>query len=52
MVKEITDFDKVPEGGCLLECGATLICGHNCTRLCHLDDVDHQMYQCEMSCTK
>ena len=46
------DFDKVPEGGCMLDCEYRLSCGHVCARKCHPTDLKHEKYVCRKPCTK
>lgn len=46
------DFEiKSPSGGCNVECGVTMSCGHKCDRKCHSDDPDHEN-PCGRSCGK
>ena len=48
-----TDFQKLSsEGGCQLKCNATLLCGHKCTKNCHIKDQEHKNYQCKQPCSK
>ncbi|XP_064484987.1 NFX1-type zinc finger-containing protein 1-like isoform X2 [Ornithodoros turicata] len=51
-VSSAADFRKVPEGGCNLPCGARLICGHACSRICHAYDVEHKEMKCTKPCAK
>lgn len=46
------DFKNVPEGGCLLQCGTLIPCGHTCEQLCHATDRDHLNSKCFQPCTK
>ena len=46
------DFQKVPGGGCLLQCNAPLPCGHTCSLKCHVKDVHHNQYICKETCLK
>ena len=46
------DFQKVPEGGCSLQCNARLGCGHTCMLKCHTKDVHHAQYVCKEKCLK
>ncbi|KAK4872848.1 hypothetical protein RN001_014877 [Aquatica leii] len=46
------DFNNVPEGGCSKLCGAQLICGHYCTKICHVVDIKHEHFKCIAKCTK
>lgn len=45
-------FTKSPEGGCMRPCNRPLSCGHNCPKLCHLQDIDHENYNCRVPCPK
>ncbi|CAG9771390.1 unnamed protein product [Ceutorhynchus assimilis] len=49
-VSKGTDFAKVPEGGCSQVCNTVLKCGHNCTKICHGYDLDHELYNCKYKC--
>lgn len=46
------DFRKVPEGGCMRDCGYRLRCGHVCTRKCHPTDRLHEDFVCRKPCSK
>ena len=46
------DFSKVPEGGCSLDCGVRLDCGHACKLKCHSYDCNHVKYKCRQVCPK
>ncbi len=46
------DFDKAPEGGCMLPCETRLVCGHVCPRACHTYDREHESVQCQKRCNK
>jgi len=46
------DFRQVPEGGCMLDCGYRLPCGHVCTKKCHPTDRLHEEYVCHKPCRK
>lgn len=46
------DFEKVPEGGCNLECGVLLRCGHSCKSVCHVNNRDHSRYKCPERCER
>ncbi|XP_061171964.1 NFX1-type zinc finger-containing protein 1-like [Saccostrea echinata] len=46
------DFDKAPEGGCILPCNFELNCGHTCTHLCHPYDKEHLDITCRDRCEK
>ena len=52
LVKNGEDFRKVQEGGCMLDCGYRLSCGHVCTRKCHPTDRLHAKYVCGKPCAK
>nr|XP_042717233.1 NFX1-type zinc finger-containing protein 1-like [Chrysemys picta bellii] len=52
VVKESSDFSKIPDGGCTLQCQIRLECGHPCTRRCHPYDRDHSLYVCQFQCSK
>ena len=47
-----SDWKKVNEGGCDLECGQKLPCGHACPRPCHSNDREHTFHQCRKKCMK
>ena len=46
------DFDKRPEGGCLLNCDFYLKCGHRCPRSSHLFDLEPKNIKCIQFCKK
>ena len=46
------DFQKAPEGGCILNCDARLDCGHMCRLKCHVYDTNHTDYMCPAPCNK
>ncbi|XP_069936734.1 NFX1-type zinc finger-containing protein 1-like [Cherax quadricarinatus] len=48
------DFvNKSPEGGCRQICGGSLPhCKHSCPKICHMDDLQHEMYKCRVPCPK
>ncbi|KAI5644350.1 AAA domain-containing protein [Phthorimaea operculella] len=46
------DFNKVPEGGCLLKCNYEMPCGHGCTLVCHGYDRGHVNIKCYMPCER
>ena len=46
------DFNKAPNGGCNVNCGARLDCGHRCEQLCHPTDPNHEEYDCRKPCPK
>ena len=48
--KAAEDFSKVPEGGCSLDCGIRLDCGHSCVLKCHSYDRKHVEYKCPKMC--
>lgn len=48
--KTAEDFGNVPEGGCLEPCSYRLKCGHECERVCHPVDPDHEQYKCRKDC--
>ena len=50
--KEANDFNKAPEGGCMVPCDFCLHCGHACVLPCHAYDKDHKKYECRKWCTK
>ncbi|KAF9280989.1 hypothetical protein BGZ74_002480 [Mortierella antarctica] len=41
-----------PDGGCTLNCGRGMPCGHICPRLCHLEDVEHRLVKCCQPCDR
>ncbi|KAI8920392.1 hypothetical protein DFJ77DRAFT_497413 [Powellomyces hirtus] len=41
-----------PDGGCLVECGYRMVCGHMCHRRCHPDDRNHSKRPCKEPCTR
>ena len=51
-VSNDSDFNKVPLGGCNINCGARLDCGHRCEQLCHPTDPNHEDYDCRKRCAK
>ncbi|RWS05947.1 NFX1-type zinc finger-containing protein 1-like protein [Dinothrombium tinctorium] len=44
------DFNRYPEGCCLLECRRRLSCGHICPKTCHIQDSEHQQIKCSYEC--
>ncbi|XP_061715975.1 NFX1-type zinc finger-containing protein 1-like [Cydia pomonella] len=52
MITSVDDFNKVPEGGCLLNCKYNLPCGHPCPRICHTYDLVHGTIQCTKTCER
>jgi hypothetical protein len=51
-VSKDSDFNKVPNGGCNINCGARLDCGHRCEQLCHPTDPNHEEYDCRKRCAR
>ena len=51
-VRNDSDFNKAPNGGCSVNCGARLDCGHKCEQICHPTDPLHQEYNCVKRCAK
>lgn len=51
-VRDASDFDNCPEGGCNECCEMVLDCGHTCQMLCHIQNRDHQAYRCKQVCGK
>ena len=51
-VSNLSDFKRAPNGGCSVDCGARLDCGHRCEQLCHPTDPNHLEYKCRKPCTK
>jgi hypothetical protein len=49
---DFDDFDKRPDGGCSLDCGQGLSCGHLCPKCCHSDDKNHTIVKCNKPCSK
>ena len=49
-IKAAEDFNKVPEGGCSLDCAVRLDCGHSCGLKCHSYDREHTRYKCQKMC--
>ena len=53
IAKTPTDFaENSPRGGCKLDCGKRLSCGHTCTLKCHTSDSEHKIYQCRKQCSR
>lgn len=51
-VKEPEDFEQFsPEGGCSLQCGKRLQCGHPCKQKCH-SEMLHQTAYCAEPCPR
>ncbi|KOB72089.1 NFX1-type zinc finger-containing protein 1 [Operophtera brumata] len=54
-IEKLEDFEKVPEGGCLLPCDVHLPkCGHKCLLLCHGYDREHLTVatKCTLKCER
>ncbi|CAH0715659.1 unnamed protein product, partial [Brenthis ino] len=51
-ISSSVDFEKVPEGGCLLKCNYTLPCLHLCPLVCHGYDRGHSKYKCPFKCER
>ena len=49
IISNLSDFSKIPEGGCQKKCGERLICGHTCELLCH--PYSHKDIKCKKECT-
>ena len=47
VVDGISDFDKAPDGGCMLDCNAMMECGHRCWKKCHPADQEHIEVKCK-----
>ncbi|CAG4956216.1 unnamed protein product [Colias eurytheme] len=47
-----TDFEKVPEGGCMLKCDSKLSCSHACPLICHAYDRNHDEIRCIEKCER
>ncbi|XP_050404013.2 NFX1-type zinc finger-containing protein 1 [Patella vulgata] len=43
---------KISSGGCKKQCNTRLKCGHQCTRICHGNDRNHQDVQCSNKCVR
>ncbi|KAG0099265.1 hypothetical protein BGZ93_008398 [Podila epicladia] len=41
-----------PDGGCTLNCGRGMPCGHICPRQCHPEDFDHRFVKCYRPCDR
>jgi len=52
LIRTPKDFDKRPEGGCMISCDYRLKCGHTCPRLCHMYDAEHLEIKCTTKCNK
>jgi hypothetical protein len=44
------DVDIPPEGGCTLQCGEMMDCGHPCPNICHISS--HEEITCRESCKR
>ncbi|XP_038210049.1 NFX1-type zinc finger-containing protein 1-like [Zerene cesonia] len=51
-IESHTDFEKVPEGGCMLKCNSNLPCSHACKLICHAYDRNHEQIQCTENCER
>lgn len=53
-VASAEDFSKAPDGGCMRLCDKRLPCGHSCTSVCHIVDVEHEYIfkECAKNCDK
>ena len=48
-----TDFSaNAPNGGCKRMCDIRLPCGHSCTQMCHVTDLEHASFVCKKPCVK
>ena len=48
-----TDFaENSPKGGCKLDCGVRLKCGHTCPLKCHTSDPEHLKFECPKPCSR
>ena len=48
-----TDFSaNAPNGGCKRMCDIRLPCGHSCTQMCHVTDLEHASFVCKKPCAK
>ncbi|KAG0728367.1 NFX1-type zinc finger-containing protein 1 [Chionoecetes opilio] len=54
MVSTGQDFlAKSPEGGCVQVCAKPLPqCRHCCPKVCHMNDLEHVKYKCQVQCPK
>lgn len=52
LVKDPEDFSRVIDGGCSLNCGFQMNCGHVCSRKCHPDDRNHTKFPCPRPCMR
>lgn len=51
-VSKKDDFINVKEGGCREICDEMLKCGHECTKVCHSLDKNHEQYKCFENCLR
>ena len=51
-VRNSSDIQKFPHGGCDKVCGVRLDCGHSCDRPCHPTDEYHESGHCPKFCWK
>ncbi|XP_050665918.1 NFX1-type zinc finger-containing protein 1-like [Leptidea sinapis] len=51
-VTKESDFEFVPEGGCLQKCLHKLKCLHPCPLVCHGYDNNHESVQCILKCER
>ncbi|XP_046359851.2 NFX1-type zinc finger-containing protein 1-like [Haliotis rufescens] len=51
-VSSANDFDKAPRGGCTKSCGVSLMCGHTCDEICHVNDMEHREHKCQKPCKR
>lgn len=53
ILNNVSDFAKMPAGGCLTPCEAILECSHLCASVCHIMDPVHKNeYKCTAQCEK
>lgn len=50
IITKASDFDNVPEGGCLERCMQSLKCDHKCPLVCHAYDKEHKTIVCKEKC--
>ncbi|XP_072949114.1 uncharacterized protein [Epargyreus clarus] len=52
-ITNVTDFEEVPEGGCLVKCIFKLpSCNHRCPLVCHGYDLKHIFIKCPLKCER
>ncbi|XP_050350709.1 NFX1-type zinc finger-containing protein 1-like [Nymphalis io] len=51
-ISSAKDFQKVPEGGCLVKCNYNLPCLHACPLVCHPYDPGHATIVCPLKCER